>query len=198
LTNVMMHEISHGIGPAYSRTKNGQNEINAAIGPIFSALEEAKADITGMFGVKWLVDKGVLPKERLNQFYASYVAGTFRSVRFGVGEAHGRAQMMEFNYLAEKGAIRSVHSKPVTRSTSKNASLKTSVRYEIVYEKMPDAIASLCKELLEIEATGDRTRAEQWFAKYDKMPDELRHALAAASDVPVDVFPVYSFPQSVQ
>jgi hypothetical protein len=196
LTNVMMHEISHGIGPAYARTKDGQKEINAAIGPVYGALEEAKADITGMFGVKWLVDKGVLPKERLNEFYSSYVAGTFRSVRFGVGEAHGRAQMMEFNYLAEKGAIRKVQAS--TNAKAKATASKNNTRYEVDYNKMPDAIASLCKELLEIEATGDRTRAEQWFAKYDKMPDELRNALAAARDVPVDVFPVYSFPQSVQ
>ena len=69
---------------------------------------------------------------------------------------------------------------------------------EADFDKMPDAIAALTKELLEIEATGDRTRAEQWFAKYDKMPDELRKALAAASDVPVDVFPDFSFPQTVQ
>jgi Peptidase family M49 len=198
LTDVMMHEISHGIGPAYSRTKDGQQEINAAIGPVYSALEEAKADITGMFGVKWLVEKGVLPKERLNEFYASYVAGIFRSVRFGIGEAHGRAEMMEFNYLAEKAAIRTVHSQGVSKRGKGATSPTPAVRYEIVYDKMPDAVAALTRELLEIEATGDRTRAEQWFARYDKMPDELRKALAAASDVPVDVFPDFSFPQTVQ
>lgn len=198
LTNVIMHEISHGIGPAYARTKDGQKDINEAIGPIYSALEEAKADITGMFGVKWLVDKGVLPKERLNEFYASYVAGIFRSVRFGIGEAHGRAEMMEFNYLAEKGAIRKVQSLAAVKRTKRAAAPIGTTRYEADYDKMPDAIAALTKELLQIEATGDRTRAQQWFAKYDKMPDELRKALAAVNDVPVDIFPVFSFPQTVQ
>src|SRR6476659_2759811 len=96
-----------------------------------------------MHALKWLVDKTVLPKARLEEYYASYVAGIFRTVRFGTGEAHGRAEMMEFNYLSEQKAI--------TRDTSG--------RYHIDYAKMPDAIASLAKELLEQEATGDRSRA---------------------------------------
>ena len=59
-----------------------------------------------MFGLKWLVDHGVLPKEKLEEYYASYVAGIFRTIRFGTGEAHGQAEMMEFNYLSERGAIK--------------------------------------------------------------------------------------------
>ena len=68
-----------------------------------SGLEEAKADVVGMYGMKWLVDHGALPKDKLEEYYASYVAGIFRTVRFGTGEAHGQAQMMEFNYLSERG-----------------------------------------------------------------------------------------------
>src|SRR6266542_4359661 len=181
LTIVMMHEISHGLGPAYSR-RNGQHvDIREAIGPAFSGLEEAKADVTGMLGVKWLVDRGALPKERLNEYYASYVAGIFRTVRFGIAEAHGRAEMMEFNYLSERGAI--------TRDSSG--------RYVVDYGKMPDAIAAVAKELLEIEATGDRARAEAWFNRYDKMPADLKAALAAAAGVPVDFDPVGPFREGV-
>jgi len=181
LTIVMMHEISHGLGPAYSR-RNGQHvDIREAIGPAFSGLEEAKADVTGMLGVKWLVDRGALPKERLNEYYASYVAGIFRTVRFGIAEAHGRAEMMEFNYLSERGAI--------TRDSSG--------RYVVDYGKMPDAIAAVAKELLEIEATGDRARAEAWFNRYDKMPADLKAALAAAAAVPVDFDPVGPFREGV-
>lgn len=177
LSAVVMHEVSHGIGPAYSRTTSGRKDINEAIGPVFSGLEEAKADVTGMFGLAWLMEHGALPKSHANEYYASYVAGVFRSVRFGVAEAHGRAQMMEFNFLREKGAI--------TRQPSG--------RYAIDFPKMPGAIAALTKELLEIEATGDRSRAEAWFGKYDKMPDDLKAALAKTSSVPVDFDPVMSF-----
>jgi Peptidase family M49 len=182
LAAVMMHEICHGLGPAFAR-QNGQHvDIRAAIGPIYSGLEEAKADVTGMFGLKWLVDHGALPKERLEEYYSSYVAGIFRTVRFGTAEAHGRAEMMELNVLAEHGAV--------TRDTGG--------RYVIDYTKMPDALAALAKELLEIEAAGDRARAEAWFAKYDKMPAELRTALDGIKDVPVDVDPLIPFAEGVR
>jgi len=182
LTVVLMHEISHGLGPAFARHDGRQIDIREAIGPAHSGLEEAKADVTGMYGMKWLVDHGALPRERREEYYASYVAGIFRTVRFGTGEAHSRAQMMEFNFLNERGAI--------TRDTSG--------RYGIDYAKMPEAIAAVTKELLEIEATGDRARAESWFARYDKMPADLRSVLDAAKDVPVDIDPRVAFPEGVK
>ena len=182
LSMVVMHEISHGIGPAFARTANGRVDIAEAIGPLQSALEEAKADIVGMYALDWLMNRGALPKSRANDYYASYVAGILRSVRFGVAEAHGRAEMMVFNYLSEQHAI----------------NREPSGRYAIDFSKMPGAMASLAKELLEIEATGDRGRAERWFAKYDKMPDTLRAALAKTSSVPVDIDPVSAFPDRIR
>jgi hypothetical protein len=152
-------------------------DIRESIGPIFSGLEEAKADVVGMFGLKWLVDNDVLPKNKLEEYYASYVAGIFRTVRFGIAEAHGQAEMMEFNYLSEHGAI--------TRQSSG--------RYAIDYGRMPAVMNDLAKELLEIEATGDRTRAEKWFRKYGTMPAKLRSSLKSAASVPVDIDPVFSF-----
>jgi hypothetical protein len=186
LQSTIMHEICHGLGPAFARTSSdklaGKVDIREAIGHQFSGLEEAKADVTGMFALKWLVDHGALPKEKLEEYYASYVGEIFRTVRFGTAEAHGQAEMMEFNYLSERGAIR------------RNAN----GRYAIEYEKMPGAMADLAKELLEIEATGDRSRAENWFAKYDTMTEELKASLQAASDVPVDIDPVFSFAEKVR
>ena len=181
LASTVMHEICHGLGPAYARTSAGKKDIREALADVFPGLEEAKADVVGMYGLKFLIDKGVLPKEREQEYYASYVAGIFRTVRFGVGEAHGRAEMMEFNYLSEQKAI--------TREPSG--------RYYIDYAKMPEAIASLAKELLEQEATGDRNRAAAWFQKYDVMPGELKSSLAELRNVPVDVDPVQPFPEKV-
>jgi hypothetical protein len=134
-----------------------------------------------MFGLKWLVDHGALPRERLEEYYASYVAGLFRTLRFGTGEAHGRAEMMQFNYLLENGALS-----------------YAAGRYTIDYARIPATIARLAKELLEIEATGDRARAEALFAKYDRMPAELTQALAATKDIPVDIDPVFSFKDEVR
>ncbi|HMA18606.1 MAG TPA: Zn-dependent hydrolase, partial [Thermoanaerobaculia bacterium] len=123
-----------------------------------------------------------LPAERLEEYYASYVAGIFRTVRFGTAEAHGRAEMMEFNFLAERKAI----------------ARGAAGRYAIDYARMPESIAALMKELLEIEATGDRARAESWFGRYDQMPADLRSALDAAKDVPIDVDPGMAFPEEVR
>ena len=180
LLGTILHEMAHGLGPAFARTPAGKVGIRESIGPTFSGLEEAKADVVGMFGMKWLVDHDVLPKNKLEEYYASYVAGIFRTVRFGIAEAHGQAEMTEFNYLSERGAI-------------KRAS---SGRYEIDYGRMPSAISDLAKELLEIEATGDRARAENWFKKYEVMSVELQASLKSAASVPVDIDPVFSFKKS--
>jgi hypothetical protein len=176
LAAVVLHEISHGLGPAYSRVNGKQAPITEAIGPVYSALEEAKADVLGMYGLAWLMDHGALPKSRAQEYYSSYVAGIFRSVRYGVAEAHGRAEMMEFNYLVEQKAVNRVAG-----------------QYSVDFARMPAAIASLSKELLTIEATGDRARAEAWFNRYDKMPAELTEAMKAASKLPVDIWPMFSF-----
>ena len=193
LASTLMHEIAHGLGPTYSHTAKGQVDIREAIGGTFAALEEAKADVVGMYGLQTLLAKGALPKDRIPEFYASYVAGIFRSVRFGVSEAHGRAEMMEFNYLSEQGAV---ELRPVP-GTMGESSANRPKRYVVNYDKMPDAINSLAKQLLMFEANGDRAGTEAWFNKYDKMPDELKQALATTNDIPVDVEPIWSFPKTV-
>jgi len=182
MQDTIMHEIAHGLGPAFARTAAGKVSIREAIGHQFSGLEEAKADVVGMFGLKWLVDNGAVPKEKLQEYYTSYVGGMFRTVRFGTAEAHGQAEMMEFNYLSERGAVKR----------------GANGRYSIDYAKIPGAIADLAKELLEIEATGDRARAENWFKKYGTMPEELKISLKLASDVPVDIDPVFGFSERVK
>ena len=179
LAGTLLHEISHGLGPAFTRA--GQ-DIREAIGSAYSGLEEAKADVTGMFGLAWLVEHGALPKARLEEYYASYVGGIFRTLRFGTGEAHGRAEMMEFNYLTEY--------KAVTRGADG--------KYAVDYARIPGVIAGLAKELLAIEARGDRARAEALLAKYDKMPAELKDSLAAATTIPVDISPHFSFSTEVK
>jgi hypothetical protein len=181
LSSTLMHEISHELGPDFARRNGKQVDIRESIGPAYSGLEEAKADVVGMFGLKWLVDHGAMPKQRLEEYFASYVAGIFRTLRFGTGEAHGRAQMMEFSYLTEQRAL--------TYSGG---------RYLIDMAKIPAALEGLAKELLAIEATGDRGRAEAWFAKYDRTPQELKNALAGTTDIPVDINPVFSFKDDVQ
>ncbi len=183
LAATMMHEISHGLGPSYAKTAKGQEDIREAIGQQYSALEEAKADVAGMYGLKWLTEHGGAPAGKMDGYYAAYVAGILRSVRFGTAEAHGSAEMMEFNYLSERKAI---------------AWEAGSGRYAIDFGKMPAAITALAHELLEMEATGDRKRAEAWFAKYGSMPGQLGEALKRAADIPVDIEPEFAFATPVR
>jgi hypothetical protein len=183
LLATIMHEICHGLGPGFAHNQSGDKiNIREAIGPIYGGLEEAKADVVGMFSLKWLVDHGVLPNSKLPEYYASYLAGNFRTLRFGAAEAHGQAEMMEFNYFVEHGSVRRL----------------ASGKYEVDYEKIPGQIESLAKELLEMEATGDRARAEAWFKKYDVVPQEVQQLLDKAVAVPVDVDPIFSFPRELK
>jgi hypothetical protein len=181
LASTLMHEISHGLGPAYSRVNGKQVDIREAMGPVFGGLEEAKADVTGMFGLHWLAEKGAMPKARLEEYYASYVAGIFRTLRFGTGEAHGKAELMEFNVLLENKALSHVSGK-----------------YVIDYARIPDALAALAKQLLTFEARGDRAGAEAWFTKYGKAPADLQSALDGTKEIPVDLSPVFSFPDNLR
>jgi hypothetical protein len=182
LTSTILHEISHGLGPAYAHINGKQMDIREAIGGMYSGLEEAKADVTGIYLARWLVDQNVLPEATLHTIYGSYVAGIFRTLRFGTGEAHGRAEMMEFNYLLEKGALKQ----------------NDDGRYMIDYSKMPEAIASLTEKLLSFEAAGDRAGVEAWFAKYDVMPASLTKVLETTKDIPVDIAPEFELSRGVR
>jgi hypothetical protein len=183
LLGTIMHEICHGLGPTFARNASGEKlSIRESVGPIYGGLEEAKADVAGMFALKWLVDHGVLPKAKLNEYYASYVAGNFRTVRFGAAEAHGQAEMMELNYYVEHGAVKR----------------DSDGKYWVDFAKMPEQIETLAKELLTMEATGDRARTEAWFKKYDVVPPELQESLNKGKSVPVDVDPIFAFPKKVR
>lgn len=183
LATTLMHEISHELGPDYSRTAKGQVDIREAIGASFSGLEEAKADITGLFALKWLTEHHVVTPEKLDEDYISFVAGNFRTIRFGIKEAHGRAEMMEFNYLFEQGAI--------TRDAATG-------RYAVSLDRMPTAVSALTRELLEQEATGNRARSEAWFTKYAVIPPDLKTSLDSIADIPVDVQPIFSFQETIR
>lgn len=180
LTGTVLHEIAHGLGPAFARMNGKQVDIREAIGGTYSGLEEAKADVVGMFTIPLLAERAALSRDRLDDYYVSYAAGMLRSLRFGTGEAHGRAEMMEFNYLREQKAITFADG-----------------RYGVDVPRMQTAVASLAKHLLDIEARGDRAAAEAWFARYDRVPPELSRALQQVKDVPVDVDPEFSFTDRV-
>jgi hypothetical protein len=179
LTDTVLHEIAHELGPVFARKDGREVDINEAIGPAYSGLEEAKADVVGLFALDWLGAHGALSPAEVQSGYAAHVADLFRMLRFGAAEAHAVSETMQFNYFVRERAI-------VWDAAAR--------RYGIDFARMPAAVARLAKELLEIEATGDAARAERWFAEYRTPPPELDGALKAAANVPVDIDPVFSFP----
>lgn len=180
-TDTLMHETAHGLGPGMITIQQGgkavKTDVNKALKDLYSTIEEAKADITGLFCSHLLVDKGVLPKALEKQVYASYLAGFFRSVRFGASEAHGQANLISFNYLLQKGGI--------------TFNPKTG-KYRVDWKRVRGAVKALAGELLELEARGSYEKAKAFIAKYGKMSAQMQTALARLTAIPVDIRPEYT------
>ena len=121
---------------------------NAAIGPNYNALEEAKADISGMHSLIYLMEKNVVDSKRKKNFFVSYLGSLFRSMRFGLNQAHGKAAVLSLNYFAEHGDVEYD---------------AQSGRWALNYDKFDDNITSLAKSLLLLEGDGDKTKVQVFF-----------------------------------
>src|SRR6202035_2408341 len=104
-THILTHELMHGLGPHNIAVNGQQTTVRLQLKDRYSAIEEAKADMTGLWALQHLIDKGVVDKQMEQTLYTTYLASMFRSVRFGITEAHGRGVAMQFNYLTDEGAI---------------------------------------------------------------------------------------------
>src|SRR5918912_1608420 len=105
-THILMHELMHGLGPHNLTVEGRETTVRQQLKETYSTIEEAKADISGLFALQYLMDKGVLDKRMERSVYTTFLASTFRSVRFGITEAHGRGIALQFNYLEDEGAIK--------------------------------------------------------------------------------------------
>jgi hypothetical protein len=173
---VLHHELSHGLGPGKLVIDGRETEVRLELKDLYSALEEAKADVLGMYNIYLLIDKGVLPASKGENLSWTVVPGLFRSARFGPTEAHGLGVVCQFNYLAEKGAL----------------SISESGKFAPVDEKWRDAIEELANELLMLQANADYEAARAWVEKYGQIPPAMQRAFDALAEVPVDIRPVYT------
>jgi Peptidase family M49 len=172
---VLHHELSHGLGPG-TITKNGKKtEVRLELKELYSTLEEAKADVMGVYNILALIEKGEMPAELRRTLEPTYVAGLFRSARFGLDEAHGQGVVAQFTYLLEKGAL----------------AVDNGGRVRAVSEKFPGALRDLLREMLMLQATGDYEGTKRFLDTYGKPPQVMRDAIARLTDVPVDIRPVY-------
>ena len=169
--NTMFHEVAHGLG--IKNTINGNGTVRQALKEHASALEEGKADILGLYMITQLKEQGMLEEGQLEDYYTTFMAGIFRSVRFGASSAHGKANMIRFNYFAEQGAF------------VRNAD----GTYQVDYAKMQTAMASMSELILTLQGDGNYDGVAALVADKGVIKEQLAEDLArlAAADIPVDV-----------
>jgi hypothetical protein len=175
-THILMHELMHGLGP-HNITVNGQETtVRKQLKELSSSLEEAKADITGLWALQHLIDKGVVDKRMESSLYTTYLASAFRSVRFGITGAHGKGMALQFNYLTDEGAIK------VNESNG---------TFSIDHAKVKDAVRKLSNEILTIQAEGSYDKAKALLDKYAVMRPAMKNAMDRLGNVPVDIEPIF-------
>ena len=175
-THILTHELMHGLGP-HNINVNGQaTTVRLQLKDKYSSIEEAKADVTGLWALQYLINKGVVPKTMQRTLYTTYLASMFRSVRFGINEAHGRGVAMQFNYFFDEGGIK------YDEGTGK---------FSVDESKIQDAVRKLTTELLTMEAEGSYEKAAAILDKYAVMRPPMKSALDKLQSVPVDIEPVF-------
>jgi hypothetical protein len=175
-THILAHELMHGLGPHTITVAGRSSTVRKELKELYSAIEEAKADVTGLWALQYLMDKGVVDPSMESAMYTTFLASMFRSVRFGIEEAHGRGVAMQFNYLMEKGAI-----VPSADSST----------FRIDPARIKEGVRDLTHELLTLEAEGSYDTAKRMLDTYAVVRPAMQHALDRLSGVPVDIEPAF-------
>jgi len=172
-THILMHELMHGLGPQKIARDGRESTVRLELRDLYSSIEEAKADISGLWALQQLVDKGVLDRSLERTMYTTYLASAFRSIRFGLGEAHARGQALQVNRLLDAGAFR----------------VAADGTFSVDPTKVKGAVTALTRELMTIEAAGDYAKAQALLATQAVVRPETQRVLDRLKDVPVDVRP---------
>ena len=170
--NVMFHETAHGMG--IKNTITGKGTVREALGNQYNALEEAKADVLGLYLVTKLAEMGEYTNTTMEDNYTTFMAGIFRSVRFGAASAHGKANMLTFNYFQNEGAF--------VRTEDG--------RYAIDFEKMKVAVEKLAGDILKHQGDGDYNATKAWMGEMTVIKPELQADLDRVNKagIPVDIY----------
>jgi hypothetical protein len=170
--NTMFHEVAHGLG--IKNTVTGKGTVRQALRDRASAMEEGKADVLGLYMVSRLQEQGELGDVDLRDNYVTFIASIFRSIRFGASSAHGRANLVRFQFFREKDAFR--------------RDAKTG-RYRVDFDKMEEAMTALSREILTLQGNGDYEGVARFMGTYGRLGPELEGDLARVSSagIPVDI-----------
>ena len=170
-THILMHELMHGLGPHQVAGKG--TAVRLALKDTYSALEEAKADISGLWALQQLADKGVVSAQIAQTMYTTFLASAFRSIRFGITEAHGKGIALQLNHLLDQGAF----------------VVNADGTFSVNNAKIKDAVAGLTRELMTIQANGDYAAAQALLKKMVVIRPEVQAVLDKLKGVPVDIEP---------
>jgi hypothetical protein len=173
--HILAHELSHGIGPHQIQVNGRATTPRQEMKELYSAIEEAKADVTGLFMLQYLFDHGLLPKTPASehQLYTTFLASAFRSLRFGLEEAHGKGMALQFNYLSDKGGF--VANPDGT--------------FAVNFAKIKAAVRDLCHDLLTVEAQGDYAGAKRMLDTLGVVRPGMQKAIDGLKGIPVDIDP---------
>lgn len=172
-THILAHEMSHGIGPHQITVTGRATTPRQELKDLYSAIEEAKADVLGLYMLQHFYDRGYLKHDE-TKLYTTFLASSFRTLRFGLNEAHGKGMALQFNYLTDKGAF--VH---------------TVNGWQVDAAKIRGAVRDLAHDLLTIEATGDYNGAKKMLDTLGVMRPDMSATLGKVGAVPVDIRPVF-------
>ena len=175
-THILAHELMHGLGPHAITVHGRKSTVRQEMKELGSALEEAKADVAGLFALHSLIGRKLLDSGMTKPLAVTFLAGIFRSVRFGITEAHGRGMALQFNYMIENGAI--VHD-------------STSDTYRVDFANFAEVASKLTGVIMTIQAEGDYDRAKALLDTYGVMTPQLRRTLDRLQAIPVDIAPEY-------
>jgi hypothetical protein len=174
-TFVLMHELMHGLGPSQIVVAGRKTTPRLELKELAGAMEEAKADISGLWALQRLIDQGKLPRAMQRTLYDTYLAGTFRTLRFGLNEAHGRGMALQLNWLLDQGAVK----------------VAADGTFAVVEPKMRAAVAGLTREIMTIQARGDHAAARQLLDRLAVVRPETQRVLDRLAGVPVDIAPIH-------
>lgn len=172
-THILMHELMHGLGPHNITVGGKATTVRQALQVSSSAIEEAKADISGLWALQQLVNKGVIDKSMERTMYTTFLASAFRSIRFGVDEAHGKGVALQLNHFLDTGAVK----------------VNADGTFSVVPEKIQASVTALTQQLMELQGRGDRAQAEALLAKQGVVRPEVKRVLDRLQNVPVDIEP---------
>src|SRR3954453_7092591 len=172
-THILVHELMHGLGP-HNLTINGrETTVRQEMKEAGSALEEAKADIASLFALQHMIDKGVLPKTLERPLYTTFLASAFRTIRFGINEAHGKGQAMQLNFLLDAGAF----------------TAKPDGTFAVNFDKVKEGVNSLTREFMTIQGEGSYEKAREMQSRLGVIRPEVQRALDKLKNVPIDIEP---------